>query len=259
ACFLGLLVLGLATDNYPAKSPGLQASLSALALILLPALGFVQLFSSRRPAARLLGAGLCLLAVSDLTRYYADGCRADQAFTTAHYGCPRPVPLPDDTCEALASVWTEPEPDELPFNAVFANMPVHSNFWPANHFNPHRYYHELSDPEIKSRKFARLPGRLLTFFYRADTAEPEQLWFRDEDSRPFRWRIASWGYNRNKLRATVPEDGWFFIHQLHDPAWRVYVDGVRVASVRANLTGMAIPVRPGEHEVVLEFRPRSRR
>src|SRR5262245_40516701 len=99
-CLLGLVWLGLGRDHHLADGPGLRAATLGISLALLPVLGTLQLLGGRR-AARLLGAGLCLVAVSDLTRYYAEASRIDQAFTAAAYPLARPVPLPDRTRDAL--------------------------------------------------------------------------------------------------------------------------------------------------------------
>ncbi len=56
-----------------------------------------------------------------------------------------------------------------------------------------------------------------------------------------------------------PADRLLFVAQSYHPGWQAQIDGVPTSVFRANGDFLGCLVPPGEHEVVLEFHPSSRR
>jgi len=55
----------------------------------------------------------------------------------------------------------------------------------------------------------------------------------------------------------APSEGFFLLHQLFDPRWRVYVDGSEQPVRRANSYFMGVDLPPGRHAVVFRFSDRA--
>ncbi len=62
------------------------------------------------------------------------------------------------------------------------------------------------------------------------------------------------GANRARLRVRSDRNALLVVAENWYPSWQSRVDGVEVPLLRANHTLRAIPIGPGEHEVVLEYR-----
>jgi hypothetical protein len=73
------------------------------------------------------------------------------------------------------------------------------------------------------------------------------------------FHFTRWRYNDFSIEVECPADGWVFLRLLHDPRWRIRVDGQPVNPARANWVCQAFAVSPGRHHVDLEYRPRARR
>src|SRR5262249_14901274 len=74
----------------------------------------------------------------------------------------------------------------------------------------------------------------------------------------FQQAIRDWSYNHFVLDVTTPDEGWVFIRQVHDPLWRVKLDGQPVRLTRANFAGVALRMGPGKHVVEMDYRPLGR-
>lgn len=72
----------------------------------------------------------------------------------------------------------------------------------------------------------------------------------------YEWR--EWRYNDFSFEVDAPADGWLLIRQLDDPLWQLRVDGKPVRAVRANVTGMALPLSAGRHFIQMDYRPLAR-
>jgi hypothetical protein len=61
------------------------------------------------------------------------------------------------------------------------------------------------------------------------------------------------GANEQRLRVETDRDALLLVLDNYYPAWKATVDGEAVDILRANYTFRAIPVKAGQHEVVLHF------
>jgi len=61
-------------------------------------------------------------------------------------------------------------------------------------------------------------------------------------------------YTPNKRIAAVamPDDGFLRISEVYYPGWRIKVDGAPVKYYRSDMAWMAVPLKAGNHEVVME-------
>jgi uncharacterized membrane protein YfhO len=57
------------------------------------------------------------------------------------------------------------------------------------------------------------------------------------------------------FRSITPVDGWLVFSDVWYPGWRAYVDGESVHLLRANYLFRAIPLKEGEHRVIMVYRP----
>ena len=64
---------------------------------------------------------------------------------------------------------------------------------------------------------------------------------------------------RLHVATACPADRLLFVAQSYHPGWQARIDGVPGSVFRANGDFIGCLVPPGEHDVVLEFRPNSRR
>jgi uncharacterized membrane protein YfhO len=55
----------------------------------------------------------------------------------------------------------------------------------------------------------------------------------------------------------VSQPGYLVLAYTHYPGWRATVDGRPREILRANYAFMALPLGPGEHRVILSYRPMS--
>jgi hypothetical protein len=65
------------------------------------------------------------------------------------------------------------------------------------------------------------------------------------------------GANEMRLRVETDRDALLMVLDNYYPAWKATVSGEPVEILRANYTFRAIPVRAGQHEVVMRFDPDS--
>jgi hypothetical protein len=68
-------------------------------------------------------------------------------------------------------------------------------------------------------------------------------------------RIAAYGQTRIVIHAASPDGGWIVLNDVWHPWWQATVDGVATPIVQANVLFRAVRVAPGEHTIVMEFRP----
>jgi hypothetical protein len=70
-------------------------------------------------------------------------------------------------------------------------------------------------------------------------------------------RITQYCANRIKLRSFSEHDTYLVLSELFYPGWYAYVDGNEVPILRADYILRAIPLTPGQHDIVFVFRPMS--
>jgi hypothetical protein len=88
----------------------------------------------------------------------------------------------------------------------------------------------------------------------ANTGQPSPA----GEAKDFTYQWREWSYNDFGFEVNAPRDGWLLIRQLDDPLWQVTVDGKKVRGVRANITGMALPLSEGRHLIRMDYRPLAR-
>ena len=68
-------------------------------------------------------------------------------------------------------------------------------------------------------------------------------------------QITAYGQTRIVLQVASPDGGWVVLNDVWHPWWRATVDGASTPIVQANVLFRAVKVAPGEHSIVMEFRP----
>lgn len=63
--------------------------------------------------------------------------------------------------------------------------------------------------------------------------------------------------DRMKIRVNPTCNCWLFLSEIYYPGWKAKVDGKKRKVFRANYTFRAIPLKPGEREVEIYFKPDS--
>lgn len=74
---------------------------------------------------------------------------------------------------------------------------------------------------------------------------------------PVAAQIVTDGPNRVVVRVHAPRSGYLVLSDVDYGGWSATVDGRSAPLLRADWTFRAVPVEPGQHEVVLRFLPRS--
>jgi hypothetical protein len=67
--------------------------------------------------------------------------------------------------------------------------------------------------------------------------------------------ITSYEPKKVVLRANLSASAVLVLHDRYDPAWRVKIDGQPASLLRCNFIMRGVALPPGEHEVVMEFKP----
>lgn len=104
--------------------------------------------------------------------------------------------------------------------------------------------------------------------YARVASDPQRISLRIDENRPGTMddcmpRILGWGKllyaDGGKIRVWIsaPEPGYLFIDESNFPGWRSKIDEKPVPILRANYLFMAVFVPEGEHEILLEYHPRS--
>jgi hypothetical protein len=284
---LVLLVHGCFWHLFPGGDLNVQAALHFAVLTLVAAAPMLQVLCAPTPRSRtVLVVLLTGLLLTDLSKYFAEVCRIDSEHTSRH-GTARSSPLSPEARAKVRQPWRDPNPDAGFEGGVVANLPVYGMFWPLNTFLCPPTLSELRDhaPKLYQRAVCGPPlafsdsVRLVKTVAEAERlakAEPallagnRVLLVQDVPAGSpsgagapggpgLTYRCRKWGYNGFQFELTAPRDGWIYIRQARDPLWRVTVDGQRAHPVRAELLGMALPVRAGPHVLQMDYRPLARR
>lgn len=257
ACILVLLFIGYLSFShlFPANDYTLQANIRFALLALLSTVVLLQvlLFPAKKNR-QFFVLLICLLALSDLTRYFREVSLADKSFTETRW--PVASPLPQEVRARLESTWPAPSLSNGFKSDLYGNMPVSNIFWYDNGFMSHRFVLELrkQPEEFQERE---LHGQPLAFYTAGDESSGS-LMLQAEAPQNFSYQWREWSYNDFSFEVNAPADGWLLIRQIDDPVWRVTVDGKPASVVRANLTGMALRIAGGPHEVRMSYRPLAR-
>jgi hypothetical protein len=290
-----LVMIGYSTfsQKVPANDPGLEANLRVALIVLITGMAILQwlLFPTAKNR-RIFVLIILAVALTDLTRYFWEVSRADRSFTDIRWGLQSP--LPSEIQTALGRRWAQPDLQQGFKSNLFENMPVRDEFWPINTFMSHQYVVQLktTPEEFQKKAFAGPP---LEFYVAAvqvpDSRElnnviasnPElfasnKVLLLHGDSNPelqttppalntadaaplpgFVYQFREWQYNAFQFEVTAPQAGWLLIRQLNDPEWELTLDAQPVKPVQADLTGMALPLIEGRHQIHMEYRPLARR
>jgi hypothetical protein len=76
-------------------------------------------------------------------------------------------------------------------------------------------------------------------------------------SAPAAIHVESFGLNEIRLRVDTPADAYLVLSEVWYPGWHASVDGAPAPVLRANYAFRAVPLGPGQHQVVLTFAPGS--
>jgi hypothetical protein len=280
-----LLLIGASMPSFQLSVPFVVLTLAAVILV-----GQV-LLAERDARQGVCATLLLLLTFSDLTRYFWETSSHDAEFT--HYAFGYPQPMLDTLSERLRRPWSNPDLTKGSEAGVLLNLPIANPFWPRN-----LYMRSSAAIDAELVQKASMPNRLLDgepieFYQNALVVETPQRAAElfagkpapvcDKDilmlqqppgaadlagqttampaaapkpKAPYQMRM--WTYNAFAFDVSAPDDGWLLVHQLYDPQWKVTVDGVVVAPLRANFAGMAVRVARGRHVLHLDYWPRAR-
>jgi hypothetical protein len=261
----------------------LQANLHAALILGLAAALLMRAFLAPREIGFAVGS-LLLITLVDLSLYFDAASRADRAFT-AKRGWAGATPSAEQRA-ALRTPWGPPQPQRGFIAGTEMSMPIQNEFWPGNYFMTPKAVPRVADGSVATALWNHARSSPPLLFYDGAIASPapwsafgaadvpamdRRLLVSAPTGTPgtsgssalatdgftFRWK--QWLYNEFRFEVAAPANGWLMVRQLHDPAWRVEVDGREVRPVSANAVAMAIPLEKGSHEVHFEFRPLSRR
>ncbi len=280
-----LLGLGAASHLFGARDVNLQGMLTFALLTLVVAGTLLQfLWQPERRAQQVFVAVLLSLFLADLTRYFWEVSRLDQAFTRRREECRLIEP---EHHPALCRPWpgTYERVESFP-GALWDWMPITNEFWPVNGWMLHRgLYAVRAEPGLAEQAIGRpfLSFASSAVFAPANReavplARPDVVLLQkhpewagtgglDPASVPgarrrspeFAYQWGEWRYNSLRLNVDVPQDGFLYVRLAHDPCWQVLVDGRRVETAQANFAGTALRVERGRHHLYLEYRPLARR
>lgn len=89
---------------------------------------------------------------------------------------------------------------------------------------------------------------------RATVLLPRDVWSNDVSRSPLvEATIESYSANEVRLRASSPGHGYLVLTDLFHPGWTATVDGQPTTVLPANIAFRAVPLPPGEHDVVFHF------
>lgn len=261
-------------------------------VVLLAAIGFDRLVAWGRFMKLRLAAATFLLVVTmiDLGLYYRGASGLDSDFTSNVMWRPMQPMTPEKQAK-LAS----PLPDHLDPSGGFeggvrGHLPIITWMFPDNVYLRAREAVELALAGDRGRTALHFAttGAPIVFMppetvFRASDNGPDgafgfgsdvlilheyrgrgvPLWRPERVSSTARhvdvpFRAETWTYNTFAFAIEAPADGWLYLRQLPDPAWRIYTDGTVVTPVRANFVGTAIPITAGSHRIRLDYRPVAR-
>ncbi len=58
--------------------------------------------------------------------------------------------------------------------------------------------------------------------------------------------------NRRIAAVTMPDDGFLRISEVYYPGWRIKANGIPVKYYRSDMAWMAVPLKAGDYEIVME-------
>jgi len=70
-------------------------------------------------------------------------------------------------------------------------------------------------------------------------------------------KVVSYTQNRIILSVELKEDGFIVLNDAYFPGWKAEVDGVFQPVLRANHAFRAVPVKKGEHEIIVSYFPKT--
>jgi hypothetical protein len=280
AIFLLLTFLLVNSQKFPASDETMEALSYGGLVALLSAICLLKIVKNESP--RFFLSVFLFIVPIDLTKYYFEVNRIDRTFTEGYL--PR-TKMSEDVKNSLRQSWKPPETGSFGGN-IISNMPIYNHLWPDNTY--YMVHRSLAEFRRAPDWFRNLPFNVkpFSFYTRAVSAGPDSYFSaisgyenqlrRGEillinaniitgftENRPeknlFSFNWMSWGYNTNKIRITVPNDGYLYINQVHDPLWYFTLDGTPIRSFRANIIGTAIRVQRGEHLLIMDYRPLIRK
>lgn len=279
-----LVLIGAAAshERYLGGDAALQANVRASLML---GIAGVLLFRWLRdiPArhGHFLAVAFLLALFLDLSQYFYVGARADIEFSLQK-GWRGTVPSQAERAR-LRAPWPEPDPRRGFSAGLDQAMPIQSGFWPVNihAFSGGMTFEKLQPiwdhvyraepflffdgaivarqdtvPQLSSEEVVGMDSQLLVEAVHGSNAASATS-TRVTEGFEYEWK--KWGYTEYSVDVVAPRDGWLLIRQLHDPSWRLTVDGLPVQGTKANYIGTALPLTAGKHQVRGEYRPLPRR
>jgi hypothetical protein len=158
---------------------------------------------------------------------------------------------------------------------VFLSLPLNPNFpdYLATALHGKNIKFLIETPEKKLIEFFPIPGELthpLTFDVQnikegyAKAAFPRELFVtgtkyalilrHNKEGVEQVWRHQ---FDHLGINFQAPKDGWMMLLYPYDPKWQITIDGERTAFERVNKSFIRVPVKAGEHKVLIEYWPSS--
>ncbi len=278
-----LIVLGATTQFFASEDVHLQGNLHFALLTLATSAALLQALwhPGRRGWATFATVALVLL-VTDLSKYYWEVSGIDRVFTRRHFH--QYDKFPPEVRATLCRPWRALDPARGWDGGLPDNLPIGNDFWPRNaYLLPKSALPLLAAPMFTCRALEGAPvsfspeARYLTTAAEAVRAAeddpslvvddavllvqepPEPPSAGDGAGGAFAYRFLTCDYNGFALEVTAPRSGWVYLRQLHDPLWRVTVDGQPVKAIPALFAGTGVPLSGGAHVLRMDYRPLARR
>lgn len=291
-----LIGFSLTSQLFRLNDVSLQANLYMALMLLLSSGVLLQMLLARKAKNRVAFLLIfCVLSFSDLSRYFWDANNLDHQFTVGRpiFG-KLPDPYPQAIKNALSKTWADPDISKGFAGGMAANLPITNDFWPGNAYlihqdvldvrstptsfigfllspKPLEFYQQIqaapSSDELKSlaqadpdtvKKILYIDGRnpantaLLNSI--KNEANPTQT-----PAAKFSYTTQKWSFNSFTFSVNSDQGGWLFIRQLYDPDWVIQIDGKTQNPLKADWVGMALPFQAGQHEVVMDYQPLTRK
>ena len=107
-------------------------------------------------------------------------------------------------------------------------------------------------PVRQQRENSMIPSKVVTLS--KGLGKPSSLTSSENDSQN-QATITHYSPEKVTIQTYLNSPGWLILTDTHYPGWRVWVDGVEIEILEANLMFRAVALSAGEHEVFFAYQP----
>jgi hypothetical protein len=248
-----LVGLFLGSEKWVSEKMALKSVGFAAVMLVTSAVLLWQLFTGNRRWALAGAILIAFLHIGDVSRYYWTGSAIDQKFSMEHWKRTL-VGRTIEGADRLIKPWIVPAPSSRDGN-LFENMPFFSELWPNNVFNPPQLRTDFNLLPDETRRSLQPSGVLEI----SSASQADRYPLPHNDKSAASAAITEWKYNELRLHVSSAVSGTAIVNQNYDPYWQVRIDGVQVPTRRVNETFLGFTIDTGEHSIVMEYLPLSRR